>query len=246
METNFPLDEKLSKNDLIEYVITSKVLEIEQKINEQKTKLEKTENELNPAIKQLEKDFSKLKINLVEAFVKKLYSDTISTIEKNFKCKHTIILGFLDHDNHNHANEELAHFLGVRKNEALIIFPFEDPTKEEKSFRGGWHQRPYGDHPMHPMFFIRNINSIIRVDISDAIVSLELDEIKGKIESNKEKIEIEKQLIQVLRKEIDDIRSKKDVIKNKLIEETLSRTDNGKALLNSLKTIDFNTTKLLA
>ena len=221
------INDSITRNDLIEYAISKKVEEIRLR----KIEVEKTANSVN---KENTSDIKKLEKKLKEEFSKETlkyisdkYGETIKSMEENLKVKHVVITR--NDENRRDVLSEIAYMFNLGTNDAVILFPDDkNPMIKNDRFMIG-----------HPMMMFSAIKSFIRVD-SSSIKSTEIDSIKEEIKNKQTEINAAFDSVRAIDSEISMVRNQKDIIKNRLIEESLLKTDEGKSMLEVLNTLDFS------
>ena len=257
METKATLieDQKLTKNELIDYVISKKVAEISDKrvsaretLNKQEDLFQKENNKILGEIAVLDKK------NAAD-YIEKIYGKIIKQMEADLKCKHIII----DRETANKSNKayRFVELFQMQRDEVIIAFLDDDDATSEKKRHGCGNpsrrdriDRGFGgmwpeDMMMIQMFEqVSDIQSFIRIRLDKAKTE-EVLKLEAKIETiNKERFRLQ-DIVSELDNEIVRVKSQRDTIKNTLIEQTLNSTEEGKKLLKTLDSIVLDPKKLL-
>jgi hypothetical protein len=226
-KNNLIINDSITRNDLIEYAISKKVEEVKLK----KIEVEKTANSVNKTntteIKKLEKKLKELYTKETTKYISDNYGETIKIMEENLKTKHVILTR--GDENHRDPLSEIAYMFHLGSTDSIILFPDDDsPMMKNDRFMIG-----------HPMMIFSSIKSFIKID-SSSIKSAEIDIIKDEIKKKQTEINSAFDIVRSIDAEISNIRNQKDIIKNRLIEEALSKTDEGKGMLEILNTLDIS------
>ena len=213
METSI-FEEKVTRQDLVDYVVNKKVTSIEETIPSLVIIKEKMEENLNHQIKALGTEI----FTIATKNIKSVYGKMITLMEKNLKAKSHIIFGNKKLPNKTELSDGIAKhysiFHNLQENEVLIVF------------------YKIGGRPSD------NSISTILIDISE-LSSPKLEKIKSEISSLE--VEIKKVQTEINNKkdQICNIKKDRDKIKGAIIEELLGKTPEGKRLLTTLENIQL-------
>lgn len=241
-------DSKLTKNELIDYVISKKVEEINEKLNVARTQRDNFRQTINAEHQVLRKKISDLNVKAISEYVKKSYGKIIKQMETDLKCKHVIITN--ETSRKSHIFDQIASMFRMKNTEVIVAFmnKVETHDESEPDFHGGrnrWRMHPM--EMMEEMMFrsVGDLQSFFRIDISN-VKDKKAETLEHAIKMNTDKDEHYTKIITDLQQEIQNVRGQRETIKNNLIEQTLNQSEDGKKLLETLNSIVIDKIKLLA
>jgi len=254
------LEDKITKQDLVDYAIQRKVEELDAKaapINERRTELEKIK-------KDLAKDGAKIEREVKTSFVEKEYKPVLDLMKQHGnpivmyinrwsqKLEHNIKLdGSDDNGTLNYFLQNMMNQQSGSKDDIVIMvtsIEIESMSKKKgKPVRQDMlgmmfshpHMRDYGAGGFAvpvKAFFIVNGEEVNLDDLKD------ITEEYNKVSS--ELAEIGKEL-QAIENEKYQVKHSAGRIKAEIVEQALGGTEEGKAMLENLQKIDFTTIKKL-
>lgn len=229
-KTNNPINDSLSRNDLIDYAISKRVEELKSKKEEFSKQSKAEKDSLEKEIKKLDKEFVKICKQEIQEHIDENYKGTINALKTNLN-KEPVISTPTDN---SELSRELRYILRLGNFDAVIYFPSE----KNKELRMGMGRM------MDPFYILKAMEAFIIVKYDDANHD-KSDAIKKEIKEKRKQIENINKIITEFNNEIRNVKNQKDVIKNSIIEQTLSSTDEGLKILESLNNIVLPGEKLL-
>jgi len=233
-------EDKLTKGDLIDYVVTKKVEELKVLLNKEKKRRNDRRDELYIILQDLRSNLQPLFEKECSKYITSTYGSTIKAIEKNLNCTHTVLSWNDSSNNKNSMTHRIVQdIFNVRDNEAMIIF--KSPHDDIELF-GNTGNHAYYDR--HPIRMVMSIKSMIRVNLLE-VTNPKIEKIQQQIKDANDELNTNGDRYSEIVKEISIVKDQKDMIKNTIIEQTLNSTDNGKRLLEALSSIKFDKGNLL-
>lgn len=213
-KTNAVVTDNITRNDLVDYLVTKKVGELNSLMGIEISKRKRLDSDM----KSLENDFDKSYSGSLANYIDKNYKDTLSLMKNSLGCDYKIIEN-IDKSEYGYLSMGSR---GRGGSDSVIIF---DDTLSQR-----------GRH--HPDYMFMAIRSFIRIS-RDSVKDEPLDKIRESMKEIKDKISESSKIIVNFEKEISKVKSQRDVIKNTLIEEFLSSSTEGQSILERLNSLDL-------
>lgn len=227
----------VTKQELVDYVINKRIRSIREEMEPIKKKLA----ELETKTREVKTLYHKEKNEYSLKWIKSNYGKVIESIKKNLGCDDPVILpAYVDHKEFS-RNDLLSMVVDLflpSRSEAMILFVSESRKKKMGPIsadyflsvpkRGLGYTTRYSDPQI--------IESMIRVDFAEieSPKSVKLrDNLNSMEEERKLLHEKESQMLNL----IDKTAREKDIVKDAIIEDTLSKTPEGQALLEKLNNL---------
>ena len=223
-KNDIKVKDTITKQDLVDYAVTTKVVEITKQRDDvyEKYKLKSKEREdikkeINVAVSESELQH-----------VKENYGDVIKLLEMKQGGEHFI---FSRNQDIKSVDNNIKHIIREATYTSDDIFIVIPNIKNIKNNRVDYHFQPY----MDIMSSIVTMITISRGDINSDVV----DELRKKLEfldSECKRLDKKKSSFDSM---IIKVKNQKDVIKANIIEHALKGSSDGKKMLESLQNIDF-------
>ena len=236
--------DKVTRQELVDYIVNKKVREIEAILGPLKTKKFNLNKEIDGIKVSIEESISELSVK----HIKSIYGKMMGLMAKNLEAKPIIIPAFLKFDEKagktiglsNRMLDDIMSMFGVSRDEAVIVFIDEDREDKPRGFRSTKRTSrrgmlsgypPHMDSPygMDPSF----IRSLIRVDMNE-IEGPKTKKLTEKLKLMENEYKALQNLVDDGEKEINQIHKDRNLIKDSIIEQALNSTPEGQALLENL------------
>jgi len=225
------INDSITKQDLVDYVITKKVEQILELQSEVNKKRKDKENEL----KNIDDELT----DLENKSIKKIYGTAINAIEKSTNSYHLIILNSsiissLD------ISTDLKRLLYdmCRGGKVNIVFI----SKEKKHEIFFTHNR----YDMECLVSLGPFESILKVDMEKIVEDKKIKSLREKYNKlDQERKDLKDQHYKYSN-DIKNVKNKKDQMKAVIVEQMLEKSEDGLEMLEMLRNINFDDIKFLA
>jgi len=224
--------ESVTRQDLVDYMVNKKVREIQAEMEPMKLRSEKIYTEIGLMEKNINKEVSNFSIK----HIKSTYGKMIEMMAKNLQSKEIIVPAYPDKKIigellSNHTWHMILRMFEVEPREAFVLFMANE--EDGSSGRPGFSGR-LGFSPESPYGTVSFIRSFIRVNM-DEVANPRIQKLQEKKFLMVQEHEELRKEITAMEKEIARVRSDKDLIKDNIVEQALTKTEEGRNLLASLE-----------
>ena len=217
--------ESVTRQDLVDYMVNKKVREIQAKMEPMKLHSEKIYTEIGLIEKNISKEVSNFSIK----HIKSTYGKMIEMMAKNLQAKEIIVPAYPDKIIgellSSHTWHMILRMFEIEPREAFVLFM----TKGEDGSPG----RP-GFFSASPYGTVSFIRSFIRVNM-DEVANPKIQKLREKKSLMEQEHEELRKEITTMERDIARVRSDKALIKDNIVEQVLTKTEEGRNLLASLE-----------